>query len=250
VSRSYSDKTIKLVWGLSAARCCYPDCRVECVAEATKADAAAVLGKIAHIVGHSDNGPRSDPNMSKEERDDYPNLILLCGTHHDLVDGQPNTYTVNDLRTWKADHENWVKDSLADEMPQVGFAELEVTSKALLSKQSDPTSTFTVTPPADKMAKNLLTGRVHLLLQMGLANAREVEHFIQSMADMDPDFPERLKAGFVEQYEELRQQGYEGDALFEGLREFAAGGSRDFRRGAAGLAVLGYLFEKCEVFES
>jgi hypothetical protein len=33
------------------------------------------------------------------------------------------------------------------------------------------------------------------------------------------------------------------------LRQFSCGNSPDFKRAAAGLAVLSYLFERCEVFE-
>lgn len=93
-TRSYFDKDLKLLWGLAAARCACKKCRVECVAEGTAKDRAAIFGKIAHIVAHSDTGPRADPSYPKKLRDKYENLILLCGNHHDIVDVQENTYTV------------------------------------------------------------------------------------------------------------------------------------------------------------
>ncbi len=72
---------------------------------------------------------------------------------------------------------------------------------------------------------------------------------MEKMADLDPDFPEQLKAGFVEKYNALLAKGYVGDTLFYGLHEFANGGSSDFLMQAAGLSILTYLFQKCEVFE-
>lgn len=250
MSRNYQDKDIKLLWGLAAARCGYPDCRLELVLQATERDNAAVIGKIAHIVAHSNSGPRADTNYSKDLRDRYENLILLCPTHHDMVDGHSDTYTVQDLRQWKLDHEAWVRGSLAREMPAVGFAELEITTKAILSAPSEPVTAFTITDPTQKMIRNQLTDNIRFHLTMGLGKAREVEKFVEHIASMDWQFPERLKAGFVAEYSRRWSEGLEGDALFEALREFASAGSQDFRKQAAGLAVLAYLFEKCEVFQA
>lgn len=249
-ARSYSPKDIKLLWGLAAARCAFQSCRKECVAEETPKDRAAILGKIAHIVAHSDTGPRADPSYPKELRDKYENLVLLCGDDHDRVDFQPNTYTVLDLRGWKTDHERWVRISLAQEIPSVGFSELEVISKGLLSQPMKPVEKLTLTPPAEKMKKNRLTQESHYLVSVGLSKAREVEAYVSHVAFIDSDFPERLKSGFLEQYNNFRVQGIEGDELFSLMHQYASGYSYDFKRQAAGLAVLMYLFEKCEVFEA
>jgi hypothetical protein len=45
-----------------------------------------VLGQEAHIVSEEDGGPRGDAAMPMDERNAYPNLLLLCPTHHVLVD--------------------------------------------------------------------------------------------------------------------------------------------------------------------
>ena len=250
MSRSYTGKDIKLLWGLAAARCSFPNCRIECVVPASNLDKTAIIGKIAHIVAHSENGPRADPTYSSELRDSYENIILLCANHHDLVDAQHNTFTVHDLRQWKENHELWVRTTLAHEMPCVGFAELEVISKALLLMPSEPNVAFSLTEPKEKMIRNHLTDKVLQYIQLGSSKANEVERFVQHTAMLDVQFPERLKAGFVAKYSHLRDEGLDGDALFETLHVFASGGSHDFLRQAAGLAVLVYLFEKCEVFES
>lgn len=248
-SRTYDDRDLKLLWGLAAARCSNPKCHIECVAEATETDRAVIFGKIAHIVAHSDAGPRADPSFPKELRRKYENLILLCGNHHDVVDGQDSTYTIGELRAWKSEHEQWVRVSLAEEISSIGFAELEVVAKAILSQPSRPADNLTLTPPAEKMLKNQLTEKSHFLISMGLSKAREVAEFVGHVALRDGQFPERLKAGFLEQYQKQRALGIGGDDLFSLLHQFASGYSYNFRRQAAGLAVLAYLFEKCEVFE-
>jgi hypothetical protein len=248
-SRSYQDKDIKLLWGLAAGRCAFPDCRKECILEATAKDSTALIGEIAHIIAHSDKGPRADGSFDQALRNSYGNLILLCPNHHEQVDVHPNTFTISDLRGWKIRHEEWVRGSLAAEMPCVGFAELEVVTSALLASPSDPVTTFTVTNPTLKLQRNGLTNSTAQLLTMGFLQVREVDNFITAVAAIDPTFPERLKAGFVGHYEELKIAGIDGDALFEILHQFASANSREFRRQASGLAVLSYLFEKCEVFE-
>lgn len=249
-SRSYQDKDLKLLWGLAAARCAFPNCRIECIVEGTEQDRPAIFGKIAHIVAHSDTGPRADVTYPKELRDKYENLILLCGNDHDKVDYQPNTYKIEDLRGWKTEHETWVRVNLAQEVPTVGFAELEVVTKGLLSQPLPPVESLTLTPPAEKMAKNKLTPQSHFLIMIGLSKAKDVENYVGHVAFIDSDFPERLKSGFLEQYNILLGQGVEGDDLFSLMHQYASGYSHNFKRQAAGLAVLTYLFEKCEVFEA
>jgi hypothetical protein len=60
--------------------------------DATPADPDAAIGKVAHIVGHSEeNGPRSDQPVPGGDRNGVANLILLCAMHHDIVDRQVKT---------------------------------------------------------------------------------------------------------------------------------------------------------------
>lgn len=217
--------------------------------EATSHDPAQVVGQIAHIAAHSDDGPRADKALSGADRDRYENLILLCPTHHTVVDKQSSTYTVADLRQWKHDHEKRVRARMAQEMPNVGFAELEVVTDALVNNSGPASTDFIPLAPREKMIRNGLTDGVHFLLTMGLSKAREVERFIAQFAIVDAQFPERLKAKFADEYRRNRVEGIEGDALFETLLKFASRGRREARYQAAGLAVLAHLFEACEVFE-
>lgn len=106
--RNISERDRVILWGRAAARCSFPGCRIVLIEPASSEDAEATFGQAAHIVAHSAGGPRSDANYPPEKLDKYENLLLLCGNHHTIVDRQPNTYTVDDLISWKAEHEAWI----------------------------------------------------------------------------------------------------------------------------------------------
>lgn len=251
MARKYLEKDIKFLWGRAAALCGFPGCRLALLREKTAADPIATIGEMAHIVAHAkgNRAPRNDPNFPDHLRDGYENLILLCNTHHEIVDVQPNTYSVENLRKWKADHEQYVRDSLREEIPNVTFVELEMVTKAFLNAQASSMESFTLTPPVEKMKKNGLSERTAFLIRLGLANASLVEDFVAKFTMTVSSFSDDLKTGFVNEYTSRIADGSAGDELFEAMREFAVSGSQDFRRQAAGLSVLTYLFEKCEVFE-
>lgn len=66
---------------------------------------------MAHIIAHSANGPRGGV---KSGDDNYVNLILLCPTHHTIIDKAPEgQFTVERLLQWKATHERRIEESLA-----------------------------------------------------------------------------------------------------------------------------------------
>ncbi|MDX9983673.1 MAG: hypothetical protein RBS44_05650, partial [Sphaerochaeta sp.] len=58
------------------------------------------------------SGPRHQSNLSEEDRDRYPNLILLCSNHHNEIDGDTTKYSIEYLHQIKADHEIWVQTAL------------------------------------------------------------------------------------------------------------------------------------------
>ncbi len=109
---SISLKTHKMLWGRGANRCAFPDCRLELVMDASETDDEALVGEECHIIAREPEGPRGDHSLPIGSRDKYSNLILLCSTHHTLVDKQPHKYTVQCLQEIKATHEKWVRESL------------------------------------------------------------------------------------------------------------------------------------------
>jgi hypothetical protein len=255
MGRNYTDRDLKLLFGKSGMFCAFPDCTARLLAPGTVADDEAVLGHIAHIVAHADTGPRADTSFPATQRD----LVLLCRNHHGLVDAQDSTYTVEQMRVWKTDLETWVEERLTEGMRGIQFAELELVCRALTSGTALASSALTAIPPQEKMAHNELTEVSSYRMTIGLMQAPQVGAYLQEMATrVDSGFPQRLRQGFVTEYERLHTEGLRGDALFLAMADFAfeAAVSTDANAGdrfdvrSAALAVLCHLFEVCDVFEA
>lgn len=86
-----SGQTIKRLFALSGNRCAFPNCPVQLVTGGT------VIGEVCHIRAAQPGGPRYDFTQSDEERHEYDNLIILCGSHHTEVDGDEETFSVKRL---------------------------------------------------------------------------------------------------------------------------------------------------------
>ena len=69
----------------------------------------------AHIVGEKAGGPRGISPLTQDERDEYTNLILLCRTHHGIIDDKVLRvdYPVERLHAIKSSHETWIREHLA-----------------------------------------------------------------------------------------------------------------------------------------
>ncbi|HEY2461634.1 MAG TPA: HNH endonuclease [Candidatus Acidoferrum sp.] len=86
MSISYIRESVKLrLWGRAGGRCEYDGCNNRLWLDSlTKAEFNAAY--IAHIVADSPGGPRGDPILSEQLKADISNLMLLCDSHHRLVD--------------------------------------------------------------------------------------------------------------------------------------------------------------------
>jgi hypothetical protein len=208
------------------------------------------IGEVAHIVADSPRGPRGDSDSSESERISESNLILLCPTHHTLVDTDPRTYTIEVLRQMKVRHEAFVRQAFQKAMLNVTLAEIEEVAQHLIATPLPGEVSFNVIPPLEKLARNALSEWPKEVLTLGIPRSREVGRYLAARYRIDPDFPEKVKAGFVGEYHRLWAAGLRGDDLFQGMYRYAAAGSTDYRRSAAGAAILSYLFEACEVFET
>jgi hypothetical protein len=90
MSRSYSQRTLKLLFALSGNQCAFPSCKEKIV------DDFNVLGEICHIED-ANPGCRYNPNQTDEERDSFKNLILLCRNHH-VITNDKISYPVEVLK--------------------------------------------------------------------------------------------------------------------------------------------------------
>jgi len=187
--------------------------------------------------------------MPPDERDAPENLLLLCAEHHRVADRQENTYTVEEMRRWKREHEAQVHQQMETIAGRMTFAELEIVADAVASSPITAKSGFNLTAVRAKMTTNQLSDRVANDMSVGMVGADLVQNYVAMRASHDADFPDRLRGGFMTEYDRLSGLGLRGDGLFLALRSFAAAAHHDLTRQVAGLAVLVHLFRICEVFE-
>lgn len=248
--RNYSQRTIKILFAQSGNQCAEPDCNQPVVEAATEQSDDEVIAQIAHIYASSDDGPRGKPDLTEAERDRPSNLLLLCPTHHTIVDKQHESYPAELLVQWKAIHRRKFAHRVQAHVADIGYAELEIVAKRVMTVVPAAGEESLVTiPPDRKIALNDLSPVVGSLLKMGGAKAHEVAQTIIGLAQFDPSAPQRLKSGFQTKYEDFKNEGFWGDDLFFAMLSWASGDGAHADRHAAGLCVLSHLFILCEVFE-
>jgi hypothetical protein len=249
-SRRYGETTLKVIFTLSMNECAYPDCSQPVIQPKTDESDAAVVAQICHIYAASDNGPRGNPDMTDKERNLPDNLMLFCPTHHTIVDKQHETYPAKLLLEWKGRHERRFRETFGASISDLGYEELELTARSLLASDRDPAEGgLTTIPPAAKIAKNGLGNTSTMLLTMGAANSSEVEAVLVKASQLDADFADKLREGFVSRYRRFREDGCAGDGLFMAMYQWAGGANKNRLREAAGLCILAHLFILCDVFE-
>lgn len=101
---SYTEKTRLVVWTQAAGRCAFSGCGEVLVLEAGEGD-VSLVGQMGHIVAKSRQGPRGRDPLDDESRREPANFILLCPSHHKLVDDYPRRFPVPVLRRMKQEHE-------------------------------------------------------------------------------------------------------------------------------------------------
>lgn len=121
-----TQKSTKILWAEAAGRCSFADCWQRLCSRDAGDAAHYTIGEMAHIRGDRPGSNRHDPSQPETERDDYSNLILLCPTHHRLIDRKENEalYTAEILHEMKAAHEAKASERLdIDDNPtRIGVA--------------------------------------------------------------------------------------------------------------------------------
>ena len=116
-SRNYDILTIKKLYSLSGNQCAFPECKQELITTDKKIN----VSDICHIEGGEQNSPRYNSGLDLEQLNDYENLILMCKTHHKIIDTDVSKYTVETLKKIKQAHEQRNKSkefSISDESAQ------------------------------------------------------------------------------------------------------------------------------------
>ena len=97
MSRSYTQKTIKILFAESGNLCAFPKCDDQLIED------SVVVCDIAHIIPYSKNGPRGGETTTKDLN--MPdNLLLLCLKHHKVIDDKADDHSIDKLRKYKTDH--------------------------------------------------------------------------------------------------------------------------------------------------
>lgn len=112
---SYTDLTIKQLYGRSYNECNHPDCDQVIIVVDPNTRKMINHGKIAHIRGRKPGAERYREDYPKEKLNSEENLILLCQVHHDTIDqkGAEEYYKIELVEEWKATHYH-AKEIIAD----------------------------------------------------------------------------------------------------------------------------------------
>lgn len=139
-----SDRNRKVLWARSGNRCAF--CKKKLVVEKTALDAESVVGEECHIVSAASNGPRFESKFPADSIDAVENLVLLCATDHKMIDDQFETYTANEIRSIKQEHEKWVEDKLEDKSnpPSVRIRRISENMPERLTRVSSGKDLFTM----------------------------------------------------------------------------------------------------------
>ena len=243
---SILDKEIKLLWGKGMGKCAI--CHCDLIQELIEGS-PFLIGEMAHIEGEKEGSARFNQQLCEKDRSKYPNLILLCPNHHTIVDKDLNTYTVENLRRIKKESEEFFDDTLKSCISDITFAELDQILKYIIGVPNNHVfQTLTLIPLNEKIKNNSFSPDIQTKILMGLTQVKQVKKYIETNPDLY--YEERLQSGFVKKYEELFNQGIRGETLFYSLWDFASSYKNDYMNKAAGLSILVYFFELCEVFSS
>jgi hypothetical protein len=108
-----------------------------------------------------------------------------------------------------------------------------------------PTS-FELLKIDDKIKKNSLDD-VKVYITMGLTSNNVIVDFVNKYPS--PSFASKLNSIMSSEYKKLKDKGVDSITIFDELWNITSGNSNEFIYRAAGLGILTYFFEECEVFE-
>lgn len=117
----------------------------------------------------------------------------------------------------------------------------------LAQQEPEPDVDSIIPPSVDKLQKNSLSQDAMQLLKIGRVKEHLVSNYFSNTGKIE--IGESIAEAFRRRYSDLKDQGHHPDLIFGYLQQYAGGGSRDPREQAAGLAVLSYFFERCDIFE-
>lgn len=135
-----------------------------------------------------------------------------------------------------------------DDIMSFKFTDLQVVINNV-AKRTPLTSKEIRPVPSDKIEINGIGPDVEEMLKNGMRRVNFIGEFFDKW--YDPLLGERVASSFKQRYEELKIQHIPPDTIFMQLWKDAGGSTRpNISEESAVLAVLAYLFERCDIFES
>ncbi len=111
-----------------------------------------------------------------------------------------------------------------------------------------PIAPSVTAPSPEKLEYNRLSDFVRRLLVVGMERTPQVREFFGRSPN--PALADRVAAAFRARYEELKGHGLGPDRIFAELQAFVSGDRVVVpAEQAAALALLAYLFERCDIFD-
>lgn len=105
----FSQKTKELIAKKAGYICSFPKCsQLTTGPSDDRMSGASQIGVAAHITAASVGGPRYDPALTPEERSSEKNGVWLCQNHGKLIDDNQRKFSVDDIKRWKYQHEEWI----------------------------------------------------------------------------------------------------------------------------------------------
>jgi hypothetical protein len=153
-------------------------------------------------------GPRGTAGADGD--DSYENLILLCPTHHTLVDKAPQSYPADLMLSWKRNHETRVASALSSPSFQTlrelyAFAKRRLAENEHLWKQFGPEST----PAANNMLSSSAQYWMLRKLDTVCPNNRRIINAFLSHESMVPEEAWREFVRFKAHAEAFEASAYE-----------------------------------------
>ncbi len=135
-------------------------------------------------------------------------------------------------------------------MAQFSFKELEEIITWLADSTDIPANNLLVTPLEQKIARNNLSPSTRQLIAIGIGLVGEVESYINLKSKTEPGFAYLLLGPLMTLYGTLKIDGISNDEVVSELVHFACGHSRIPSKWVAGIVLIAYFFERCDLLDS
>ena len=186
----FSAETIRRVGERVGLLCSNPQCRAATKGPHSSATKATNIGQACHIEAAAEGGPRFNASQSQEERKAIENAIWLCSNCAMMIDNDWPRYSVELLRTWRAEAE-------ADALERLG-------------RRSSPSTAPDSGPSMSEPARSAMNRLVTEYVKASFPNHRV---WIFSFPIRDPIAGEIRALGFIEYFGTRRPDGHQGYRL-------------------------------------